>query len=416
MRKKLFLGITIFITSLLFWMAWPIYGFVSNQYEVARSPWGWSELPEQTVNNSRLHNPAYANAGDAAQNILAKRRQKILAPSMSAAVAIEGKLVWAGAVGWRNVKEQKAATPKTAYRIGSSSKSVGVTGLARLVGAEIINLDAPIAIYHNALPNQHWEKFTTRQLASHTAGLTAYEENNDWFGFYQSLALTSHFADPQKALSVFDGADILYPSGDKFHYSGFDNVLLSAVMQQAAKQPFDDIMQSYVFDPLGLTSIQPDYLRSQDGEFAISYQTKGGKFKPWRKVDLSHKLAAGGYVSTPSDLALLGAAWMNDNFISPDIRTQFWTPIVLASGEVNNNDYALGFRRKSWNVEGVGTVEHLNHGGISKGAQCWLMIIPEHNMSIAIMTNRRTNTFFDFGDVYVDLLEVFIPAAEQVVK
>lgn len=41
------------------------------------------------------------------------------------------------------------------------------------------------------------------------------------------------------------------------------------------------------------------------------------------------------------------------------------------------------------------------------------MIIPEHNMSIAISTNRRTDTFFDFADVYVDLLEVFIPAAEQ---
>jgi len=131
---------------------------------------------------------------------------------------------------------------------------------------------------------------------------------------------------------------------------------------------------------------------------------------------LSHKLAAGGYVSTPSDLALLGVAWLDDDFIQPDIREHFLAPVQLSNGEVNDNDYALGFRRKLWNIKGVGEVEHLNHGGVSKGVQYWFMIIPEHNMSIAISVNRRTDNFFDFADVYVDLLEVFIPTAEQAEK
>ena len=38
------------------------------------------------------------------------------------------------------------------------------------------------------------------------------------------------------------------------------------------------------------------------------------------------------------------------------------------------------------------------------------MIIPEHNMSVAISINRRTDDFFDFADIYVDLLAEFIPA------
>ena len=416
MRRKILSGIVIALMSLFVWLAWPIYGFLSNQYEVARLPWGWNKLPDQATNTSHLHNPAYSDAGIEAEKILAKRRKKISAPSLSAAVAIDGELVWAGAVGLSDIKAKKAATPETVYRIGSTSKLVGITGLARLVSAETINLDAPISTYSTGLPNQYWENFTSRQLASHTAGLTTYEENNDWLGFYQSLALTSRFNDPIDALSVFDGADILYPSGDRFHYSGYDNVLLSAVMQASVDEPFDDLMHDYVFNPLGLKSIQPDYHRQLNSEVAVSYQVKGVEFKPWRKVDLSHKLAAGGYVSTPSDLALLGIAWLDDDFIPPGIRKQFWTPVQLSNGEVNDNDYALGFRRKSWNIKGAGEVEHLNHGGISKGAQCWLMIIPEHNMSIAISTNRRTDAFFDFADVYVDLLEVFIPATDQLAK
>ena len=345
-------------------------------------------------------------------DILAARREKIEAPSLSAAVAIEGQLVWAGAIGWSDIANETPVETTTTYRIGSTSKAVGITGLARLVAAGRLDVNAPITTYMEDLPNAEWEEFTAKQLASHTAGLAAYEENNDWVGFYQSLALTTRYTDPENALAVFDDADILFSPGDKFHYSGFDNVLLSAVMQSAAGDPFDDFMSRQVFDPLKLASTLPDHKRPDDMPFAISYQVKGDKFKLWREVDLSHKLAAGGYVSTPSDLALLGAAWLDDMFIPEAVREEFWTPVKLNSGEVNPQDYALGFRRKSRSIDGVSEVVHLNHGGVSKGAQTWLMIAPEHNLSLAISTNRRTDQFFDFGDVYEDLLEVFIPAIE----
>lgn len=417
--KKFFKGLTIIFISLFLWGGWPIYGFLSNQYEVARLPWGWQELPAIQAPDIVLLDPTYERASTLATQMLVKRREEISAPSLSAAITIKGKLVWAGAVGWRDITNQTPVTTNTAYRIGSTSKAVGVTGLARLVSQDILDIDVPISTYTDdphslTLPNKAWNSFTLRQLASHTAGLIAYEENNDWIGFYQSLALTTRFNHPVSALSVFDNADILYPSGQKFHYSGFDNVLMSAVMQIAVGKPFDEIMKTQIFAPLGLNSIQPDHLRTHETEFAISYQTKGKLFKPWRRVDLSHKLAAGGYVATPSDLALLGAAWLDDAFIPPDIRQEFWTPIALSNGKVNEQDYALGFRKKSWPLQKVGRVTHLNHGGVSKGAQCWLMIIPEHHMTVAISTNRRTAQFFDFADVYVELLEAFIPVTQNI--
>ena len=177
-------------------------------------------------------------------------------------------------------------------------------------------------------------------------------------------------------------------------------------MQAAANEPFNALMSSRVFASNKLTALQPAHDVPQK---AVSYQNKGGKVKPWRPVDLSHKLAAGGYASTPSDLAILGAAWLDDEFIPADIRKVFWTPLPIS----NDQDYALGFRRKTWTIDGVGEVEHLNHGGVSKGAQCWLMIIPEHNMTLAISINRRTENFSDFASAAFDLLEVFIPAARD---
>lgn len=411
MRKVLKAGLVFFIFGVLTWILFPLYGFVSQQYETARLPWGWSDLPNQPVPSTFISTPPYDKIADQATKILLRRRQLIDAPSLSAAVAVNDQVIWAAAAGWRDIQKQLPATPYTSYRIGSSSKAVAITGLARLVKDKEVDLDAPISGYVNDLPNAAWKMLTARQLASHTAGLAAYEENNDWLGFYQSLALTSHYADPHEALDVFDGADMLHSAGEKFHYSGFDNVLLSAIMQSAAKMPFDEFMHERVFKPLNLSSIQPSYSQSSATEKARSYQVKGKTYKPWRKVNLSHKLAAGGYVATPSNLALLGTAWLDDGFIPPSLREDFWTPVKLSNGAVNKQDYALGFRRKSWPIESFGQVEHLNHGGVSKGAQCWFMIIPEYNMAIAISTNRRTDDFFDFADVYVDLLELFLPVS-----
>jgi len=413
-KAKLFWrGFVAIFIGVILWIFWPIYGFLSNQYETARLPWGWQKLPVEMPYDVVQPNPSYDAAGKEALKILEVRREEISAPSLSAAIAVDGALVWAGAVGWRDVKEQKPVTTQTAYRIGSTSKAVGITGLARLVKETTVELDTPISTYSNDLPNKAWGDFTLRQIASHTAGLVAYEENNDWVGFYQSLALTTRFDDPKKALSVFDKSDLLTRPQEAFHYSGFDNILLSAVMQDAAGQHFDEVMKSRVFEPLNLTTIMPDHLRPQDMNFARSYQTKGRKVKPWRRVDLSHKVAAGGYVATPSELAMLGTAWLDEAFIPQTIREEFWTPVRLNNGEINGQNYALGFRRKSWPVDGVGDVLHLNHGGVSKGAQCWLMIAPEPNVVVAISTNRRTDNFFDFADVYVDLLEVFIPVAKS---
>ena len=405
LKRKRFIFLAL-ISAGLAWVLWPIYGFLSNQYETARLPWGWMDLPAKAPIGTGHVKPAYVEAGENATGILETRRAKIGAPSLSAAISVNGELVWANAVGWQDVAKNKPASHETIYRIGSTSKAVTATGLARLIADGTMTLDTPISAYSKDLPNPDWNDFTPRQLMSHTAGLAAYEENNDWLGFYHSLALRHHFKGPKDSLSVFDGADLLHEAGTRFHYSGFDNVLISAVMQDAAKEPFDALMSSRVFAPNKLTALQP---AEGAPEQAVSYQIKDQKVKPWRRVDLSHKLAAGGYASTPSDLALLGAAWLDDDFIPADIREVFWTPLPVSKEQ----DYALGFRRKTWQIEGVGDVEHLNHGGVSKGAQCWLMIIPEHNMTLAISTNRRTDQFFDFADVYVELLDVFIPASKE---
>ena len=397
----------------LAYIAWPIYGFVSNQFEVARGPFGWSSIPEPIPQTGHVFDEAYAEAAAVAQDALSLRRQAIGAPAISGAVAINGEIVWTAAIGWSSVEQRLPATPATTFRIGSTSKAVTATALARFVDAGRIDLDRSISNYFGELPNDAWRDLTPRQLVSHTAGLPDYDQNNDWIGLYKSMALGSRVDDVFAALDIVDGSHILFEPGSSFHYSAFGPVLLSAVVQAIAGEPFQAILEREIFDPLGLNAIGPDWDDRFLGTNATFYQRKAGRVKPWRDVDLSLKLAAGGLTATPADLASLGAAWLDDDFISASTREEFWTPVRLPNGQINSQSYALGWRVTAQQIEGVGEVEHYNHGGVSKGAQCWLMVVPKYNLVIAISINSRSNQFADFAGAYFDVLSAFVPAIAQ---
>jgi CubicO group peptidase (beta-lactamase class C family) len=186
-------------------------------------------------------------------------------------------------------------------------------------------------------------------------------------------------------------------------------------------------MRDRVASPLGLSSLVPDHDAAAPGsERASFYQARrqgpsGVREEPrithvatWRRVDLSQKLPGGGWTATPSDLARLGAAWLDDGYVSPDLREEFFTPVALLDGSANPQGYALGWRRSSWPIGSVGDVVHLNHGGVSKGSQAWLMVVPEYGVAVALAANVRTEDFFAFADVYVELLEAFLPRAVEV--
>jgi len=405
------------LLCLLIFFLWPLYGLFAHQGKLPLSPFGWLNVPENAPHNQILTDPRYGPAANNVINLMQDRRARIKAPALSAAISIQGKLVWAGSVGWADIKNGKPATPATRFRIGSTSKAITATALARLVDRKSIDLDVPISTYYENLPNAQWNNITLRQLASHSAGLSHYKQDGvekDWYGLYQVMALKHHYASMKEALSVFDDTSLRTAPGEKFHYSSLGTILLGAVMSEAENSPYYNIIQKEVLRPnlMQHTGIAPAgsgekediatfYIREKNGEIE-------GRVRPWRDVDLSHRLPAGGFISTSSDLVQMGAAYFDENYLSIQTRNKFWTPQTLADGNVNHQNYALGWRRSAWKVDGVGTVDAIHHAGVSRGAQSLLMILPDHEMVIAVNTNFKADPFTDFGFLYKDIIREFL--------
>ena len=143
----------------------------------------WVDLPHDDIpENSRQIDDLYAEAGQTALGAIRGHRDKHGFPAITAAVAVDQSVVWSGAVGLADVDGRIPATHATLMRIGSTSKAVTATALARLIDAGELSLDVPISKYSTNLPNEAWNPLTLRQLASHTAGLPDYERNGDRIG------------------------------------------------------------------------------------------------------------------------------------------------------------------------------------------------------------------------------------------
>ncbi|XOV83498.1 MAG: serine hydrolase domain-containing protein [bacterium] len=372
--------------------------------------WGLEPIPEPEPIRAELFDQSYAQIADEAALIVSNARAELHAPSLSVAVARNGQLLWSAAMGWQNIQQAIPATTKTRYRVGSTSKTITATVLARLVDKGLIALDQPIQSYApDILPK--WSMLTPRQLMSHTAGIVGYDENRDIQGIYQTLRLHQHYSDVADTLVTIDDSDLMFPPGEQFSYSSFDVNLMSVVMQKATGIPFRQLVVQEVTGPLSLKDTYGDDPARRDQFEATFYELIEGEVKPWRNVDLSVKLAGGGFVSRPTDLVLLASAWLDDKFISGDTRAEFWTPQQLNNGQVNNQNYALGWRSDDREINGI-VHQRVHHGGVAKGSMNWLVLYPESGLAVNMSINTVVESFSDFAAFEKVLTALFISGGE----
>jgi CubicO group peptidase (beta-lactamase class C family) len=414
MLKKVVI-FSIFTLIILAWLSWPIYQFYAHKGQAAFLPWGEIQIPENSPQSHRVFNAQFKDVANGAINTLKEHHKAINAPGISAAVAIDGKLVWAGAAGWADIEHSVPVSIDTQFRVGSTSKAITATGLARMMDKQLIDIETSIGEFHQTLPNKRWINIKVKHLTSHMSGLPHYKQFDDKFGLYKSLALNTHYSNVNDALTLFDETRLMFEPGSQFSYTSYGTVLLSAVMQEAGNQPFLTLMQEQVFTPLQLEQTGAESNFTIQGNLAKFYWNNEGKssaVRVWRDVDLSHRLAGGGFVSTSSDLVRLGSAYFDNNFISPNTRQVMWQPQRLTDGKVNRQNYAIGWRVHQLTM-GDRTVDYMHHGGVSRGAQSFLVIIPEYKLSLALNINAKTEEFGTFFRIWKQLALSFIDASES---
>jgi serine beta-lactamase-like protein LACTB len=259
-------------------------------------------------------------------------------PGLSVAVAVDGEIVWAEGFGWSDVESRAPLTPRTRFRLGALSKPLTAVAAALLHDRGRLDLDAPVQRYVPAYPGKP----------------------------------VSHCASLDEAVAMLADDPLLFEPGTQHRYSIWGWVLVSAVVQGAAGEPFARFMDRQVFEPLAMTRT----LVSENEDLEVAHQGD--------RPDYSCVAGAGAFVSTPTDLVRLGSAMLKPGLLKAETIAAFQTPTRLVSGAPTT--YALGWTVSSVPLAGV-PARMVSHRGSPMGGTVSLLTFPDLGLAIAAAAN-----------------------------
>src|SRR3954468_16500855 len=172
------------------------------------------------------------------QLVRTEQREKRLA-SLAAAVLRDGEVIWETAIGAANVESAVEATPDTQYRVGSITKTFTAAAIMQLRDEGKLDLEDTIDRHLEGAAHSP----TIRRLLSHASGLQRETHDDSW--------LTFRFAPPDELLETLAEAEIVLPSGARFHYSNLAYALLGIVVERISGMPYQDYVREHLFEPVG---------------------------------------------------------------------------------------------------------------------------------------------------------------------
>ncbi|MBX3429532.1 MAG: beta-lactamase family protein [Hyphomonadaceae bacterium] len=199
---------------------------------------------------------AAANATEAlTQARLEALRAGVNTPAMAAAATKVGGRSIALATGLRAIGRAERVTTSDKWHLGSITKSMTATLVARLAEAGRISwTDTVGSVLGGAIPDMRAEyrDVTFRHLCSHRAGLQGNIEMSDLLAFPRESADARADRIRYASLGLHQA-----PQGPKettFEYSNTGYVIAGAMLETKMGQPWEALIQEHVFAPLGMAS------------------------------------------------------------------------------------------------------------------------------------------------------------------
>ena len=216
-------------------------------------------------------------------------------PGCSAAVGIEGDVVWTGVRGLANLETGAEITRDTAFDIASVSKQFTATAILLLADDGKLSLDDTLASHVTGLPE--WaETVTLAQLMHQTSGIP------DYIGLLEDegYAYSDRTTQEQAVQALAKVPELQFEPGAQFDYSNSNYLLLADVVQQVSGQSLPDFLSAQVFKPLDLAMVV-DATQGVPGA-ALPYDFDEGTGEYAVAVSAWEQVGDGAIQTTPSQL------------------------------------------------------------------------------------------------------------------
>lgn len=314
------------------------------------------------------------------ERIVAGAQREKRMPSVAAAVLRDTKIVWETAVGAADVEAEVEATPDTQYRVGSITKTFTAAAIMQLRDAGKLDLEDTLDRHVDGAAHTP----TIRRLLSHASGLQRETQDDSW--------LTLRFAEPDELLETLAQAELVLPSGARFHYSNLAFALLGIVVERLSGMPYKDYVRERLFEPAGLTRVSFD----PEPPAAKGYLAQPYADGVWDTigVETGAWASAGQIWGTAADICRWGAflADPDESVLAKKSAEEMRTVQVVAEHDRWLAGYGLGLELRR-----DGERILAGHGGSMPGFIARLYFSPQEKVVVAALTNESEAALGDLG-------------------
>jgi CubicO group peptidase (beta-lactamase class C family) len=318
--------------------------------------------------------------------LLGEHASRHSVPGAAVGILREGTATTA-CFGVADVTTGEPVTAETCFSVGSLTKSMVATVIARLAEAGQLSLDDPLAARVPELRASGWaERASLRDVLANRSGLPLRQELE--FGF---AGRKDDFA---SRLAAEIAAET--PAANFWSYTNVGWCLLGRVIEATTDAAWEDAMRRHLFVSAGMSQTTFSTEGLPDRRVSGHKVTAGGVVPVEPLVARAYAAAGTSVVSTLADVLRFAAVHLDDSSLASlrsvhaEISIYGWL-----------DSWCLGWAGFDWDAGQV-----WGWDGLISGERSVLRLVPDHQAAIVLLMNSSTGRAM-YRSLFPELMQSF---------
>ena len=344
------------------------------------------------------------------KNLIKEHAKAKNIPGIAYGIVVENQLVLSSATGFVNLKKKIPATPLSAFRIASMTKSFTAMAIMKLRDEGKLDLSNPVSEY---IPEMATLEYLTEDapiinienLLTMTAG---FPEDNPW-GDRQLDESDKMLID-----LIGDGVSFSNSSSYKFEYSNTGYAILGSIVSRVSGIPYQAYIKTNILQPLGMEQTYWEYDNVPKKQLAIGYRREDEQWKLEPMLHDGAYGAIGGLITSIEDFSKYVSfhlsAWpprsdedtgLVKRSTLREMQTPQFSKLYTKATDFNGDPctvisgYGYGLRIG----ENCNNIKLVSHGGALPGFGSNYVFFPEYGVGVMAFCNLTYTSPYPFKEI-----------------
>ena len=353
-------------------------------------------------------------------------------PGISVAIGMGDDLAWAGTDGHSDLRQRVPVKTGDRFGIGSITKTFVARVILQLVEEGRLDLNHTAIDYLDLeivqnIPNT--DKATLRQLLNHQSGIPTWEFQKEWIrkGRGDKIQLGKVWGKTE-TLEYVKHLPADHEPGYQYTYSNTNYTILGLIIEAITGNDIATEIRRRILQPLRLEDTYLESFEEVPGGYVNHYHYATPQFndiagihqefseiRPYlvesTAANLSPEWAAGGMVSSASDLVRWAQAIRNGELLSPATQKETFTYYPPEKAEDSQGEYMQGVLKikNFYNDYAI-----FGHGGGTLGFTAMMYWLEKTDVTVVMLTNvGGMHSGLNPSPVGIFYRDVLLPATLQ---